>query len=137
MITPKLKDCILSVLCSGELEYECLYHISKDAILESIPDKCTENELVAILYQFKRMGLISDFANNSSTVNLCLLIEASDFLARGGFYAQEELLKANIEKLSKELDLLSKQLKPDMLEKANLISSIGNSIVAALSLFKS
>jgi len=137
MITSKLKDCILITLCSGELEYDCMYNLSKNNFLDEISEECSENELVSILSQFSRMGLISDYANNSSTVTLCLLVEASDFLSRGGFYAQEEILKANIEKLSKELDLLSNQLKPDLLEKANLISSIGSSIISALSLFKS
>lgn len=59
------------------------------------------------------------------------------FFSHGGFTVQEEILKANIQKLSDELDLLAKQLSPNLLEKATSISAIGASIATALGLFKS
>lgn len=137
MITPKLKDNILNLLCSFELDYERVYCIQKNGLLKEIPEDCSMNEFTSILSQFSRMGLISHYSNNSSTIGLCMLVEASDFLSRGGFYAQEEILKANIEKLSKELDLLSDKLSPDLLEKANLISGIGANILSILHILKS
>lgn len=137
MITAKLKDNVLIVICSCELQYERVYTIKKLELLKEIPIECSENELTAILSQFARMGLISHYANNSSTIQICLLVEASDFLARGGFYAQEELLKANIEKLSAEIDLLAKKLQPNFLEEANRLATLGASIASVIGLFKS
>lgn len=137
MITPKLKDCILIVLCSYELEYERVYHLGKKDFLKEIPEECSANEVTSILSQFARMGLISHYVNSSSTISLCLRVEASDFLSRGGFYAQEELLKANIEKLSAEIEILAKKLQPDLLEEANRLATLGASIVSVLGFLKS
>ena len=133
MITTKLKDNILIVICSCELQYERVYTIDKQALLKEISEECSENELTSILSQFARMGLISHYVNNSNTIRICLLVEASDFLARGGFYAQEELLKANIA----EIDLLAKKLQPDFLEEANRLAALGASIVSVLAFLKS
>ena len=70
------------------------------------------------------------------TIFFQLNAKAHDFYSHGGFMAQEEMLKANIQKLSNELDLLAKQLSPDLLEKASSISAIGANIIAALAFFK-
>lgn len=143
MITPKLKDKVLHILCSGELAFETYYTVDKRSFLEDLSDKdnpsdsCSENELTSILAQFQRMGLISDFANDSRSVNLVVLLEANDFYSHGGFQAQEEILKANIEKLGRELDLLSKELSPNHLDTANKLAGIGSAILSALPLFKS
>ena len=58
-------------------------------------------------------------------------MEAIDFHNRGGFVAQEELLKNNIEKLLKEIE----QLKPSFPEKAEKLATISNAILAAINLF--
>lgn len=63
-----------------------------------------------------------------------LLVSAFDFANRGGFTVQEEVLKANIEKLGLELDALAKYLSKDHLEAATRISSIGSAILSALHL---
>lgn len=144
MITPKLKDKVLNILCSGTFEFEVHYNpIPKSAFLEELLDKeepsksCTENELISILSQFQRMGLISGYANNSRTVEFEVLVEAQDFYSHGGFQAQEEILKANIEKLGNELELLSQELAPNHLDTANKLAGIGSAILSALPLFKS
>ena len=62
--------------------------------------------------------------------------EISDFFNHGGFTAQEELLRANLEKLNLELLKLSKDLEPSVLEKANTITAIAGSVATALGLFK-
>ena len=61
--------------------------------------------------------------------------EAHELWQRGGFFVQEEILKNNINKLALEIDLLSKQLSPDLIDKAQKISSIGKNILSALNLF--
>ena len=143
MITPKLKDRVLDLLCSSTFEFDEHYNLPKKAFLEELFDKnepsksCTENEFVSILSQFQRIGLISGYANNSQTVEFEVLVEAQDFYSHGGFQAQEEILKANIEKLGNELELLSKELAPDHLDMANKLAGIGSAILSALPLFKS
>ena len=47
---------------------------------------------------------------------------------------QEEILKGNIEKLGLEIDLLSKELSPDLLDKAQKLASFGNNILSVLKL---
>jgi hypothetical protein len=134
MITSKIKDEILQHLCDN-LEFENYYSIDKSEFSTNF-GQLNPNEITGILNQFFRIGLISDFAENRSDYNLSLLVEASDFLAHGGFYVQDEVLKSNIKKLDIELQLLSKELEPKFLEKANLISSIGSTIVGALGLLR-
>ncbi len=137
MITIELKDQILSALCCSNIPYECHCTVSKSSFSEDISEPYTEDELVAVLSQFQRLGLISGFADNSRTVELELLAEASDFFSHGGFKAQELLLRSNIEKLGLEIESLSKQLSPDLLDKANKLSGIASAILSALALFKS
>lgn len=143
MITSKLKDNVLTLLCTSGLEFDSHYTLQKKAFLEELNDKdepsksCTENELVSIISQFQRLGLITGYANNSYTIELELLVEAQDFYSHGGFQAQEEILKANIDKLGHELELLAKQLSPDHLDTANKLAGIGSAILSALPLFKS
>lgn len=62
--------------------------------------------------------------------------KAHDFMRHGGFQAQEEILMANLQKLSSELDLLAKQLSPNLAEKASMLSSIAGNILSAITLFK-
>ena len=45
-------------------------------------------------------------------------------------------LRKNIEKLAIEIDLLSKQLSPNFLEKASQLAQIGGAIMQGLALFK-
>lgn len=143
MITPKLKDKVLSCLCSEGMDFDTHYQIPKSSFLKELIDdedkanSCTENELTSILSQFARLGFISGYFNNSTTIELEILVEAQDFYSHGGFQAQEEILKANIEKLGRELEVLAKELSPNHLDTANKLAGIGSAILAALPLFKS
>lgn len=88
MITPKMKDDVINILCSGTFNFDVHYNVPKTAFLEELADKYdpsksfTENQLVSILSQFERMGLISGYANNSRTVEFEVLVEANDFYTR-------------------------------------------------------
>ena len=73
---------------------------------------------------------------NPSGARITVDVKAHDMWAHGGFTAQEEILKANIEKLDLQLQYLTKQLGPDYLDTASKISSIGSAIMSALPLFK-
>ena len=49
---------------------------------------------------------------------------------------KDKILKGNIEKLGLEIDLLSTQLSPDLLDKAHKLTSIGGNIISALNLMQ-
>ncbi len=88
------------------------------------------------MYQFKRKGFIDKYEECHSIIPISLKVEATDFLNRGGFVVQEQMLKDNIIKLEKEINLLAKQLSPQYLEKANFIVSLGSAIIGAIGLMK-
>lgn len=89
-----------------------------------------------ILEEFEKLDLLSIESTNDG-ITVTISAKAYDMHAHGGFTAQEELLKANINKLGYELDVLSKELEPKHLEKAEKISSIAMAVLSALTLFKS
>lgn len=131
LITPKLKDDLLADLMSVKsMNVENNIHTcAKD--FDTTPD------IVEAIYdQFQEMGLLKQTKFLGGTIFFQLNAKAHGFYSHGGFMAQEEMLKANIQKLSNELDLLAKQLSPDLLEKASSISAIGANIIAALAFFK-
>ncbi len=132
IITPKLKDELLSqIVNSGSMRAEV--NINKAAKeLNTSPDI-----VEAIFDQFEEMELFTQQKFIGGNILFFIKAKAHDFYCHGGFQAQEEILKANIEKLSHELDLLSKQLSPDLLEKANKLAGISSAILSALSFFKS
>ena len=53
MITIELKDQILSALCCSNIPYECHCSIYKSSFSEDISEPYTEDELVAVLSQFR------------------------------------------------------------------------------------
>ncbi|MEG0560661.1 MAG: hypothetical protein RR513_09135 [Muribaculaceae bacterium] len=133
MITPEIKDELLKFLCEN-CPFETYLTIDKPQFLAGFKH-LTKNEIVAVFMQFDRYGFISDFVENSQTLNLILMLDASDFLRNGGFSFQEKILHDNIEKLTKELALLSKELEPKHLDSASKIASICSAITGALPLF--
>ena len=83
------------------------------------------------------MGLLKQTKCMDGTIFFQLKAKAHDFYSHGGFEAQEEILKANMQKLSNELDFLAKQLSPNLCEKAASLSAIAANIATVLGLFKS
>lgn len=131
VITPELKDEVLSsLLSSGMISVRCnLYQSAEE--FHTTPDF-----LVLIFRQFEELGLISLKFARGGEAFIRMKANAHDFFRHGGFSAQEELLKANLEKLGMELDLLAKQLSPDLADKAFKLSAIAANVMSALSFFK-
>lgn len=132
IITPKLKDDLLSQIVNvGSMKAEVnINKVAKE--LSTSPDI-----VEAIFDQFEEMGFFTQEKFIGGNILFFIKVNAHDFYSHGGFQAQEEILKANIKKLSHELDLLSEQLSPNLLEKANQLAGISSAILSALSLFKS
>ncbi len=132
LITPELKDNIIKDLLSpGTMYVQC-------NINETAKEQDTSSDIIeAILDQFEELGLLRQTKLIGGKINIYINANLHDLYNQGGFKAQEVLLRENINKLGLEIELLSKQLSPDLLEKANKLACIGSSIISALSLFKS
>lgn len=133
LITPALKDKMLAEILSADSSRLKIDFKEYDEELGMSDDTA-----IMILRHFLEIGLLSKatFFSNPSGALLTVNVKAHDFWAHGGFTAQEEILKANIEKLDLQLQYLAKQLGPDYLDTASKISSIGSAILSALPLFK-
>lgn len=130
-ITPELKDRVLKDLVEvGMYPSFNIRELSGDYGIDS-------SVLEAILDYFESLGLLVQTKFLGGRIDVRMSVNAHDLYHHGGFYAQEELLKANIEKLNRELLFLSKELEPKFLEKANMIAGIGSAIVSSLGFFKS
>ena len=132
MITVADKDNLLSILVNES--DDCLWHSSTSNLPERLGLKI--GECIALLEYFKQKGLISTYQLSSLLCNdsqVEVTVKAFDLYRRHGFLAEEELFKANIEKLGWEIDHLRKQVtEPQMLETIHKISAIGNSILSML-----
>ena len=131
MIRIKDKDVLLAyILASGKERYVIEYK-------EVFPDhEVEEFEFYLMLEQFQKMKLLESTKRMSGGASF-IRISASiyDFFRHGGFAAQEELLRSNIEKLGYELDELSKSTDKSVLERVGRISQIAASVIKALGLF--
>lgn len=134
IITPALKDSVLFYLCANAKAEQLSQGTTSDTLKELDMDFDTFN---AIMVQFERFGFVEDLNLRHSHIMFILRTDAHDYAQKGGFVAQEEVFKANVEKLMLEIDNLRKQLTPDQLETANKISTISAAIFSGLSLFRS
>ncbi len=90
--------------------------------------------LDTLLAYFSRLGFVSNLNCRQVAISFAFTIEGSDFMQRGGFYAQEELLANNIKKLLLELDQLKQQLSGDALESADRLSNISTAVMNGFAL---
>ena len=124
MITPELKDKVLNNLLSpNDVTYT--FHI----IQLANELNCSSDTIRAILDYFNRLNLIS--ATNytiGGDVIISLNVEASDMALRGGFVAQEELIKKNFEKLLLELDSLKSKFPKNIETITSIIGNISNAL---------
>lgn len=133
IITPAIKDKILFFLCS-EASVEQTSQCETPELLKQLElDFDTFN---AIMVQFERFGLVEDLNIRRAHLSFILRVDAHDYAQKGGFSAQEEVFKSNVEKLILEIENLKKQLAPNHLETANKISSIASAIFSGLTLFQ-
>lgn len=132
LITPMLKDNLLADLLSvGDMKVgNNINRVAKEF-------QTTPGIVEAIYDQFVDMGLMNQVKCIGGNVFITLTAKAHDLFRQGGFSAQEELFKANLEKLGMELDLLAKQLSPDLSQKASELSTIAANVLSALSFIPS
>lgn len=127
MITPEIKDRVLFALTQFP-EYRCL---STDIRLDGV----SHNAICAILRQMTYEGLIEIKDIYRGTLQVSISSRVDELLSRGGYAARELLLKANLDKLGKELDLLANQLDPSLLDTADKLSKLASVVSTALGLF--
>lgn len=127
MITPELKDKVLNKLISFN---DVTFDFDINNFAKEI--NCSEDTLCAILDYFVRLKLISN-ANYcfGGAALITLNVEASDMALRGGFVAQEELIKKNFEKLLLELKSLDSTLFKKTESLTNIIASLSTALQLA------
>lgn len=131
IITPEIKDKVLADLLSTDGPiFEIDYSTSES-------DYGIDTELVPLIFdEFADLGLIDvKHRIGGNVARITIKAKAMNLSRHGGFTAEEEILKGNIEKLGLELDVLSKQLTPNYAEKASQIAQISSAIMQALTLF--
>ena len=133
LITPALKDKVLSFICAN-CQLEKLSQAKTDLIIKEL--EIDFDAFNGIISQFQRFGFLSDLNLRISDLSFVLRIEAHDFWQKGGFVANEEIFKANIQKLGYEIDKLKNELGSQHLETVSKISSIASAIFSGLSLFR-
>jgi len=132
MITPELKDKILSALCSWEDLYpEEQTPINTAEFLRKV--EVDSRTALSILNYFQRIGIIGELNFRYSSPTFCLIVntEAFDISNRGGFVVQEQLLQKEVEKLLLEI----KRLKPTLGDKAEQITTIANNLAGIIGTF--
>lgn len=87
--------------------------------------------MMAILEHFENLGFIKREKTLEGETIFYIKVPAYDFFSHGGFLAQEELLKANLEKLILEIE----SLKPSIPDKVESLTAIASNIATALGLF--
>lgn len=124
MITPEEKDKVLTAIMAqpGTSTYLLYKHIPNL--------KVSEDEFWLIIDQLKKKELIAcnNYGHITKTADLY------DFCRHGGFTGQEEILKANLEKLNSELIILSSKLEPSQVERIKNITEIASSVATFLNL---
>lgn len=131
IINSIVKDKVLFYLCAQAVPEQISSGIVSD-ILKSL--NIDFNTFNAVMIQFQRLGFIDDLNLRNTYLSFVLRIEAHDFVQKGGFAIQEEIFKANIEKLGFEIENLKKQLSPDKLDTLNKISAIASALFSGLAL---
>ena len=130
LITPELKDRILNDLVNAGMS------LRVDTCSDAPDYEIDHYTYSAILDQFEQMELLSQTKTLGGFVIANISVNAHDFVRRGGFLVQEELIKGNIQKLGLEIDLLCKELSPNLLEKAQKITAIANAILSSINFMK-
>lgn len=99
IITPEMKDKVLADLLSADFPSFTYQYKDSQKDYGFHPQYVT-----LILNQFREMGLIqvTYFTGYGARINV--QAKAMDLYRHGGFIAEEEILKGNIEKLGLELE---------------------------------
>ena len=111
MITPELKDKVLNNLLSHN---DVTYTFNIIQLANEL--NCSSDTIRATNYTIGGDVIIS------------LNVEASDMALRGGFVAQEELIKKNFEKLLLELDSLKSKFPKNIETITSIIGNISNAL---------
>ena len=133
IITSELKDKVLRFICDNA-QLERLVSEKTNSILTDL--QMSIDSFRGIMYQFKRLGFLSELDIRDNITSLVLHTEAHDFLNQGGFMVQEEIFKTNIQKLGWEIEALQKEVLPDNIERVNKIASIASNLATGLAFLK-
>ena len=120
LITPELKDALLQELMTSN---ELKIFVQSELLAKKL--STTQDVIIELLNYFVREGLCAITQNYiGGKFDIVLKTEAYDMVQRGGFVAQEEVLKQELEKLVLEIQ----ELQPKTSEQAQRITTIFSNI---------
>ena len=131
MITFEEKDKLLSYILSVKSDHFIIDY------QDVFPNKeVLDFEFFLMLKQFVKMGLLEKSIEMTGGISRIILnADIYDYFDHGGFRAQEEILKASLEKLGYELEKLSESSDPIVLSRIDKIAGITTSIATAIGIF--
>lgn len=127
--TPELKDHVLKSLCSSLEPYKrCSFdcrQICDDSVLFN-----------TCMCQFQDRNFVISPNIQGSNCSVVITANAIDFLNRGGFVFEEQILISNLQKIQLELENLKSETtsKSQINKIANISAIISNTISAACTL---
>lgn len=129
IITPQDKDLIVdAIIGKKKVTFNFRY--------EDVPlTELSKEQFQLVINQLIEMKLI-DHSGYLDGGKVTVRAEMYDFYNHGKFWAQEQLLKTNLEKLGYELDALSKIAYPELTDRLVIIGQIAASITAVLPLLR-
>lgn len=131
IITPHIKDKVLIAILSRENEVFLMKHE------DVFPDKeISKRQFELILLQLEELGLLRKVKSHGTSFLISISANIYDFFNHGGFVAQEELLRSNLQKLDYELTKLAQEINPGLTDRVTGITGIAASIATALGLFR-
>ena len=89
--TPEMKDKLLQFLIDN-LNINRVYSLNKQPIQEFM-DNMDWDLIDGLFWIFQNDGLIDKYALNFSTIDLILLPVSVDFIAKGGYRMQAEIIE--------------------------------------------
>ena len=132
------------MIINSSIKDRVLFYLTTNFQLDNYDDANTNEilektetdlkSLKAILRQFQQFGFLTEVGVDQDSCCFNLKIEIHDFAEKGGFAIQDDIFKANIEKLGFEIENLKKQLAPEQLGTLNKISGIASALFAGLAL---
>jgi len=104
--TPEMKDKLLQFLIDN-VEINALYKLNKQLIQEFM-NNMDWDLIDGLFWIFQNDGLIEQYALNYSSIDMVLLPTSVDFIAKGGYQMQAEIIDKQIELLKEQLKDLQK-----------------------------
>ena len=85
-----------------------------------------------VVYELRELHMLSELRFLEDSVSFKFHSNLNQFASRGGFHSQELFLQAELDKLILEVNILKRELEPNILERIKHILQLGESAGAII-----